>query len=260
MLTLTKLQSYLSNVLYFDSSIDLPKIDPYMANGLQVKGKEKIVKIGFGVSASLALFKLAQEARCDALVVHHSVNLPPYNRYDRIFQERLGFLLKHGVSLFGYHFLLDAHPEVGHNALVLRQIGAEPVEPYLHKGDPWGHIGRFKVQGSRLKVIKKKLEHLLSEDAVWYEFGPEEVRNVVALSGKGAPYPGEMQELIDKQIDLFITGEVHEWNRELFREAKINFVAGGHYCTEVLGLRKLEEKVRADLKVKTVFLNLPNAV
>lgn len=61
MIQLSELQDYLDKLLYFDKSLDLSKIDPIMANGLQVKGREEIAKIGFGVSASLELFKIAQE-------------------------------------------------------------------------------------------------------------------------------------------------------------------------------------------------------
>lgn len=94
MITLTNLQKFLDNYLHFDKTLDISKIDPYMTNGLMVKGKEKVKNIGFGVSASIALFEKAIKADCDAVIVHHSFNLPSHNRYDRIFQNRIGYLIK----------------------------------------------------------------------------------------------------------------------------------------------------------------------
>ncbi len=252
MVSLSQLQVYLDGYLNFDKKLDIAKIDPFMTNGLMVRGKEEVKKVGFGVSASLALFEKAISSECDALIVHHSFNFPSYNRYDLIFQNRIGYLLKNDISLFGYHFLLDAHPEVGNNIQILKTIGAKPVKPYLHHGDPWGLVGECEEE-KEISKIEKILSSYISKRAVKYQFGPRIVKRVVAISGMGAPRPPVMHDLIEEKIDLFITGEVHEWNRELFREAKINFIAGGHYATEVFGVRALMEKVREkypDLEVE----------
>lgn len=260
MTSLQQLQQYFDSYLIFDPKMDLSRIDPYMTNGLMVKGKEDIKTIGFGVSASIALFEKAKEAACDAVIVHHSFNLPPHNRYDQVFQNRMGFLLEHDISLFGYHFLLDAHPEVGNNVQILKAIGATPVEPYCLHGEPWGWIGEVGgLEG--LEGIEKKLRPLLSKQTIVYDIGPKQVKRVTAVSGKGAPSGGGMQELLDRKIDLYITGEAHEWNRELFREAGIHFIAGGHYHTEVFGVQALMEKVRQQFSdVKIVWLDVANDI
>ena len=112
MVTLVQIQTYLDSLLQFDAKFDVSKIDPYMTNGLLVRGEEDIKKIGFAVSASVSLFQKAKEANCNAVIVHHSFNFPPVNRFDKIFQNRIGFLIKNEISLFGYHFLLDAHREI----------------------------------------------------------------------------------------------------------------------------------------------------
>lgn len=260
MMTLTKLNIFLDGLLYFDKTINVSKIDPYMTNGLMVKGKEEIQKIGFGVSASLSLFEKAKETGCDALIVHHSFNLPSYNRYDVIFQNRIAYLLKNEMSLFGYHFLLDAHPEVGNNIQILIKVGAKPIKPYLHHGDPWGWTGEYERE-KEISEIEKILSSYISKRAVIYPFRHVKVKRVVAVSGMGAPRPPIMHDLIEDKIDLFITGEAHEWNRELFREAKINFIAGGHYHTEKFGVKALMEKVRNNFfDVEVEWLEIKNEV
>lgn len=260
MIKLSDLQNFLDEYLYFDRKLDLAKIDPYMTNGLMVRGIEEVGKIGFGVSASLELFGKAKKSQCDVIIVHHSFNLPPFNRYDEIFQNRFGYLINNGISLFGYHFLLDAHPKVGNNVEILKTIGAKPTKQFLHNQDPWGWIGEFE-NGEELNVIENKLKPFLSKRLIIYRFGPQKIKRAVAISGKGAPIASAMQGLIDGKIDLYITGEVHEWNRELFREAKINFIAGGHYVTEVLGVKALMKKVKVKFtEVLTEWLDNYNEV
>ncbi|KKS98217.1 MAG: hypothetical protein UV73_C0003G0159 [Candidatus Gottesmanbacteria bacterium GW2011_GWA2_43_14] len=255
-----KLEDYLFKLLHFDKLLNPEKIDPFMTNGLMVKGKEEITRLGFGVSASLVLFEKAAAGKCDGIIVHHSFNLPPSNRYDQIFQKRLSFLISRQISLFGYHFLLDAHPQIGNNAQILKAIGAKPEAPYLFHGDPWGFSGSFSREESLQKIIEK-IKPFLSPQSIFYDYGPEMIRKVAAVSGKGAPGPGDMQRLMDNNIDLYITGEAHEWNRELFREANINFIAGGHYHTEMFGLKALMAKIQKDLpELSLVFLDVPNKV
>lgn len=260
MVTCTVLQKYLDDFLYFDKTIEIAQIDPHMANGLMVRGKEEVKTIGFSVSSSLVLFRKAHEEKCDAIIVHHSFNIPPYNRYDKIFQDRIGYLIKSGISLFGYHFLLDAHPKIGNNVRMLKVIGARPMEPYLHNSDPWGWIGVFDKEED-MTCIEERLHPFLSPRAIFYRFGPKKVKRVVTISGKGAPYPSSMHDLLEKNIDLYITGEVHEWNRELFKEAKINCISGGHYATEVFGIKTLMEKVQQDFpEINVKWLDVYNDV
>lgn len=260
MVSLTSLQKFLDGYLYFDQNLDLSKVDPHMTNGMMVRGKEEVGKIGFGVSASLELFKKAKETSCDAVLVHHSFDLPPFNRHDEIFQNRFGYLVKNEISLFGYHFLLDAHPEVGNNVQILKTVGAEPAKPFLHHGNPWGWIGELEKE-TTLESIQSRLKPFLSKRAVTYPSGPKEIKKIVAISGKGAPLATAMQNLLEENIDLYITGEAHEWNRELFKEAKINFIAGGHYATEEFGIKALMRKVAKKFpEIKSEWLAVYNEV
>ena len=260
MILFEELLEYLDKLMNFDPKIDITKVDPYMTNGLLVKGSEKIDKIGFAVSASKKIFELARDNGCQAIIVHHSFNLPKTNNYDPIFQNRIALLIKNEISLYGFHFLLDAHPLIGNNAEILKTIGAIPNAPYLHRGNPWGYSGKLPKPVPFSEITEKLAKHL-SPRSVYYGFGPKNITKIVAVSGMGSPDVESMKKLIHDKTDLFITGEVHEWNRELFREAGINFIAGGHYHTEMFGIKALMEKVKKDLPhVATLWLDLVNEV
>jgi dinuclear metal center YbgI/SA1388 family protein len=233
------------------------RIDPAMANGLQVRGRDTVRTIVTGVSASLRFFEEAVALGADALIVHHALNMPAGILFDRIFSHRLRYLWDHDLSLIGYHYLLDSHPEIGNNAQIIQALGGHPVKPYPPDG--WGWVGEIEGGADRDTLLARCTD-LFSQQGVQYPFGPERVRTIVVLSGSGAPRSPQMEWLIQHQVDLFVTGEPRELNRELFREAGISFVAAGHYHTERIGIQALRDVLQQHLDVTVKFLDLPNPV
>jgi dinuclear metal center YbgI/SA1388 family protein len=233
------------------------RIDHYMANGLQVRGRDQVRVIVTGVSASIRFFEEAVALGADALLVHHSINMPANILFDRIFSQRLRYLWDHDLSLIGYHYLLDSHPEIGNNAQIIKTLGGQLVDPYLSDG--WGWVGEIEG-GAERDVLLARCADLFSQEGVQYPFGQDRVRRMVVVSGGGAPRPDEMEWLMQQQIDLFITGEPREWSRELFHEAGISFVAAGHYFTERIGVQALGDVLQNRFDVDVKFLDLPNPV
>ena len=233
------------------------RVDTYMANGLQVRGRDEVHTLVTGVSASKRFFEEALTLGADALLVHHSINMPASIHFDRIFSQRLRFLWDHDLSLIGYHYLLDSHPEIGNNAQIIKALGGQPVEPYPPDG--WGWVGQIEGGAARDELLARCAD-LFSQGGTQYPFGPDRVERLVVVSGGGAPKPSEMEWLIQHGIHLFITGEPREWNRELFREAGISFMAAGHYFTERIGVQALGDLIRSRLDVEVKFLDLPNPV
>ena len=106
-----------------------------------------------------------------------------------------------------------------------------------------------------------KCTALFLQEGIQYPYGPERVNRMVALSGSGAPRAGEMDWLSANGVDLYITGEPREWTREYCREVGINFVAGGHYHTERMGIQALTQVLTGRWDGVVVrFLDLPNPV
>lgn len=255
MILLDELMTFLNT--YMGDAEAAARIDQFMANGLQVRGRDEVQTIVTGVSASLRFFEEALALDADTLIVHHSLNMPASIHFDRIFSQRLRYLWDHDLSLIGYHYLLDSHPEVGNNAQIIKALGGHLVEPFPPDG--WGWVGEIQGGAERDDLLAR-CTHLFSQEGVQYPFGPELVQRMVVVSGAGAPRPGEMEWISQHQVDLFITGEPREWNRELFREAGISFVAAGHYHTERIGIQALSDVLRNRLDVDVKFLDLPNPV
>ena len=84
-----------------------------------------------GVSARRELHERAVELGAQLVLVHHGLfwkfhptGLTP------LLAERLRPLFKHDINLAAYHLPLDAHPEVGNNALLARELGCVEREPF----------------------------------------------------------------------------------------------------------------------------------
>ncbi|MDD3647678.1 MAG: Nif3-like dinuclear metal center hexameric protein [Candidatus Dojkabacteria bacterium] len=257
MIYLKDLNKYLSDYLNYDKKISVRSMDEQNGNGLQVKGEKKIMKIGFGVSASLELFKHAKKAGCQCLIVHHGLRMPDSPHYDSIFQNRIEYLLKNSMSLFGYHYLLDSHPVVGNNAQILKKLNITIKGQLVD----WGWYGELETS-TNLSDIKKKCEEMFGQDIILYKYGKDKVKKIGAVSGSGSLSGSEFQSVIDLDLDLYITGNPSESTREKYREIGSNFIAGGHYATETFGVKALMKKIRNKFggSVETEYLELWNEV
>ena len=104
---------------FLDDYLDIAAYPDYLPVGLQVPGAANVSRVVSGVSASLELFRRAADADAQMLLVHHGLfwKSDP-RRIGARQKERLRCLFDHDLSLVAYHLALDAHPEVGNNALI----------------------------------------------------------------------------------------------------------------------------------------------
>ncbi len=220
------------------------------ANGLQVECGENISKIVFGVSANKALFEAAKKAGADAVITHHGLIWDKPQKITGVFGARVKFLIKNNINLISYHLPLDKHPVVGNNACLARLLGVDKKEPFgLYHGMAIGFKGKLK-KAKKIEDIYK----LLGGECL--AFGPKTVKSAAFVSG-GAH---DMTEQAAEQgVDLYICGSRDEYIREYCREAKINFIAMGHYNSEKFGVQALMEYVRKSFNVSVCFIDIPNS-
>src|ERR1700724_2459684 len=123
-----------------DGLLQPERFEDYCPNGLQVPGRAEVTTIATGVSAHLELFELAAAEQADLLLVHHGLfwGSGP-GPIDAPLKRRLQALFDADISLAAYHLPLDAHLELGNNALLAAALGAEDPRPFaLHRGEPIG--------------------------------------------------------------------------------------------------------------------------
>jgi dinuclear metal center YbgI/SA1388 family protein len=245
-------------ISFLDELLEAADFPDYGPNGLQVPGAADVRVVATGVSAHRDLFERAAKAGAQLVITHHGLFWDFHPRsLSPTMRERLRVLLDNDISLAGYHLPLDAHAEVGNNALICAALGLERAEPFgRHQGRSVGFIGR-SAEGVPFDELKRRCAGAFGQDPFVWETGPELVRSVGIVSGAAASSFGEAIEL---GLDAFLTGEPAEHVMADARESGTHFIAAGHYATETFGVRRLGELVAERFGVEQVFLPAPNPI
>lgn len=242
-----------------DRLLDPRRFKDYCPNGLQVPGKADIAKVAVGVSASAELFEEAIAAQADLLVVHHGLFWGPAPApIEAPMKRRLKLLFDADMSLAAYHLPLDAHPQVGNNALIAQALGANTPDPFaLHEGEPIGCIAHFPGEGIEASALLARVTTLTARTPLVFDAGPERIRSLAIVSGAGAGY---LPDAVAAGADAFLTGEPAERVMTEAQETGIHFIAAGHYATETFGVKRLGEHLEERFGVEHEFVDVPNPV
>ncbi|MBB4662890.1 Nif3-like dinuclear metal center hexameric protein [Conexibacter arvalis] len=249
-------------IAYLDELLGVRGFPDMGPNGLQVPGSPTVTTVVTGVSGQLELFERAVELGAQLVIVHHGIlwDFEP-RRIGAAQAKRLKTLLANDVALAGYHLPLDAHPEVGNNALIAAGLGADVVEPaFDHKGRTIGVIAHFDDNGGDgipASELFARVATLTDRDPLVFDAGPAFVRRLGIVSGSAA---NDLATAIDLGLDAFMTGEPKEHVMAQARENFIHFIAAGHYATETFGIRRIGELVAERFGVAHHFVDLPNPV
>jgi putative NIF3 family GTP cyclohydrolase 1 type 2 len=87
--------------------------------------------------------------------------------------------------------------------------------------------------------------------------GPETVETVAWCSGGAQGY---IQQAIDWQADVFLSGEVSEQTTHQALESGVHYLAAGHHATERVGVKALGEKLAQEFDLEVIFVDIPNPV
>jgi dinuclear metal center YbgI/SA1388 family protein len=233
------------------------RLEDYCVNGLQVPGSRPVSTLASGVSASLELFAQASDERAELLIVHHGLFWGAgIAKVDDALKRRLQVLFDADIALAAYHLPLDAHPQIGNNALLARALGGDSLEPFaLHRGEAIGFIASLPGDGAEVTELASQLRALTAREPLVFAFGPPRVRRLAVVSGAGADY---IEEALRGGAHALITGELPERAMAEAREAGLHLIAAGHYATETFGVRKLGERLAERFGLRHVFLDVPN--
>lgn len=246
--------------------------DDYCENGLQVEGKEKIESIVFGVSFNRPFLEKAIKQEPDAIIVHHGIFQQGVFKLTGMLKQRVKMLLDHDISLFGIHLPMDGHLELGHNALLLKSIDAEGLEPF--EVGARGENAKGHILDRILEIFHKKLHpegfgesRLSNDDSVFslsrkYGFtvldnGPEIPGKIAVITGGSSGY---YEKAIEKGCDTFFGGDIKEQIPAISYETRTNFVNLGHYYSEKPGVLVLRALIAEKFAVQTDYIEIPNPV
>ena len=244
---------------YCDDLLDAGSFEDYGPNGLQVPGASEVSRIATGVSANLETLERGVESGAQLVLTHHGLlwgdGVSPLSVP---MASRLRALLCADCSLAAYHLPLDAHPEIGNNALLRDALGLEPDErPFGEaKGSAVGLIGRA-AEPIEVGELSRRLAAAVGQEPLVFDAGPERISAVGIVTGAGG---FALHEAGPMGLDALVTGEPSEPVMGEAREYGVHFLAGGHYATETFGIRRLGELVAERFSIAHEFVDVPNPV
>ena len=212
---------------WMDATLDVASFDDVSNNGVQIDraGGDAggIRRVAFAVDASLAAVRAAAAAGAQLLVVHHGISWGDGIRRlaGGVFSV-VKAAMDADLAVYACHIPLDAHPKLGNNAQLAKQLGLKKTRPaFAWRGRPVGLVG---TAGGRL---------------------------VGVCSGGAAEFAEEAKRL---GCDLFVTGEAN-WGEVVAAEnCGIELRCIGHYESETGGVRALAAAMEKALGVETVDL------
>jgi dinuclear metal center YbgI/SA1388 family protein len=167
----------------------------------------------------------------------------------------LHFAFENDIALYSAHLPLDIHPKVGNNAQLVAALGLKSAQPFLEeKGQPIGL--KVRVSTPRGDLVRK-LRRLLNGPVKIFDFGPKQTRMIGIVTGGAG---SEIYRVAQENIDTFITGEAPHWAAVAAEELGMNLLLGGHYATEVFGVKALAAHLSKKFKVPWEFIDFPSGL
>jgi dinuclear metal center YbgI/SA1388 family protein len=239
--------------------LDPGRFEDYGPNGLQVPGAATVERVATAVSANAELFERAAAEDVQLLLVHHGLFWGHgFQSIDAALKRRLQLLFDNDISLAAYHLPLDAHPEIGNNALLADALGAERHDPFgAHRGQTIGRLAKLPGEGAHVEDLLRQVATITRREPLLQGAGPEQVRHIAIVSGSGADY---LQEAAAAGAQALLTGEPVERGMANARELGLHLIAAGHYATETFGIRRLGELLAERFGVSHQFIDVPNPV
>src|SRR5258708_18246432 len=193
---------------------------------------------------------MAVKAKVDFLIVHHGMFWDGLQPVTGAFYEKLSVLMRGRCALFSCHLPLDAHPEIGNNALLAKALGLPVSRTFLpYEGNP---IGTIVTNRYNRATLRKKLKTLFPHHVTAIEHGSDRPAEIALLTGSGM---SAVPHLRAAGVDTFITGEVKQAAFNTAHEQRLNLYCCGHYATETFGVKALAAEVAEKFGLPWTFLD-----
>lgn len=222
---------------------------PGAHNGLQIENSGTVTKLGASVDAGMETFEKAIQSGIDFIIVHHGPFWAPIvpltgNNYHKIYTA-----MKANLAVYGSHLPLDAHPEIGNNVLLAKEIGIQLSGQFgSFEGQCIGWYGTCDCSRDDLENrLKTRFPSMIA-----LSHGTNKPQRIGVMTGSG----GDMlTQLADDGIDTLITGECSQHHFNLSQELGINLYLCGHYATEVYGVQALAGKIAQKFNLEWQFID-----
>lgn len=247
-----------SIVAHLDQLLGIPAFPDYPTalNGLQVEAPGPILRVGAAVDANELTIAAAAGAGVDLLLVHHGLFWDGLKPLRGRHMRRIRSLVESGIGVYSAHLPLDAHPVLGNSILLAQALGVEDVIPFGEaRGTTVGWMGVVPAEPRR--SFQARVAAAVDGPARLLAGGPDEVQKVAVVTGGAGSL---VDEAAAAGADTFVTGEAAHHVFTLATELGVNVFLGGHYATEVFGVKALARHLKATFGLPWVFLDAPSGL
>ncbi len=221
-------------------------------NGLQIENSGRVTRLGAAVDVSTRVLTEAAKTKVDVLIVHHGLFWPGLQPVRNALRRQLQIAFENDIALYSAHLPLDIHVKVGNNAQLVAALGLKSSQPFLEeKGQRVGL--KVRVSMPRSELIRK-LRRALNGPVKIFDFGPKQTHMIGIVTGGAG---SEIYRVAQENIDTFITGEAPHWAAVAAEELGMNLLLGGHYATEVFGVKALAAHLSKEFKIPWEFIDRP---
>ena len=243
---------------YLDDLLDIKNIAdwPNAHNGLQIENASGAVKkIGAAVDASERTIREAAQRGVNFLLVHHGLFWAGAQPLRGAFFRKIKIALDADLAIYSAHLPLDVHPRVGNNAELCRALGFKKTEPFFFEK------GRFIGKKASVEIARedlvRRLEKILGSSVKLCAGGPSRCKKIGVVTGGAG---GEISKAAREGIDTFITGEGPHHSAIDAEELGVNVLYGGHYATEIFGVKSLAKHLSKRFRAPWEFIDHPTGL
>jgi dinuclear metal center YbgI/SA1388 family protein len=234
---------------------------PNALNGIQVESSAQILRVAAAVDARERTIRGAIESGANLLLVHHGLFWGGLVPLRGAHMRRLRLLLSHDVALYASHLPLDAHPELGNNVLLARELELEPNSGFAHhKTIDIGVAGHMEIPTAEVVERVHRFASRYGGGVRHSGFATgRTTRRWAICTGAGASAE-TLREAVERGIDTLIVGEGPHWTAVDADELGITIIYAGHYATETLGVQALAAYVAERYEVPWQFIDVPTGL
>jgi dinuclear metal center YbgI/SA1388 family protein len=253
-------------------------------NGLQIENSGRVSRIGAAVDVSRRILAEAAKKNVDLLIAHHGLFWPGLQPVTGALRRQLQLAFEKDIALYSAHLPLDIHPKVGNNAQLIARLGLKSAEqncrasaaadanlidrrftetPYKTKtAQPFleekGQLVGLKIRAALpCAELVRKLQKALNGSIKAFNFGPKQTRVIGIVTGGAG---SEIYRVAPENVDTFITGEAPHWAAVAAEELGMNLLLGGHYATEVFGVKALAAHLSKRFRIPWEFIDCPTGL
>jgi putative NIF3 family GTP cyclohydrolase 1 type 2 len=170
-------------------------------------------------------------------------------------------LIDHEIGVYSSHLPLDAHAELGNNALLARELGLTPTGSFaMFQGIAIGVRGEGRVATRKLFEDAQRFAAGYGGVARATPIASDQAtRHWAICTGSGAS-ADTLAEAAATGIDTLIVGEGPHWTAVEAMDAGLTIIYAGHYATETLGVRALADHAARHFGLSWSFIDVPTGL